>query len=291
MKKIFLSLIIIIVASIANAQGSSVSSGISFYDVMLGMMILLALILLVTVISLQSAVSSLKNQILSGKKKPDESLSTWEKLLSLKPLANEKDLELEHDYDGIKELNNPIPVWFNVLFYGTVVFAICYLIIYHVMGAAPLQAKEYLNELDAAKIQKEEYIKKAGNLIDENNVIQIKDAAKLTDAKKIFTERCVVCHGANAQGIVGPNLTDEFWIHGGKVNDIFKTIKYGVQSKGMVPWGGVLKPDEIQILSSYILSLQGSNPPGAKAPQGEKMQSVITKSDSTHKDTSASKKK
>ena len=291
MKKIFLSVLAIVVAFAANAQDSTASSGISFYDVMLGIMIILAIVLLFTVITLQSAVTSLKNQIGSGKHTPEQTLTTWEKLLSLKPLANEKDIELDHDYDGIKELNNPIPVWFNVLFYGTVVFAICYLIIYHMIGAAPLQTKEYMNELDAAKIQKEAYLKKAGNLIDENNVVQIKDAAKLSDAKKIFTERCIVCHGANAQGIVGPNLTDEYWLHGGKVNDIFKTIKYGVQAKGMVPWGGVLKPNEIQIVASYILSLQGSNPPGAKAPQGEKMQGAIASSDSTQKDTSATVKK
>ena len=291
MKKIFLSLVIILANLAANAQSSGTASGVSFQEVMLGIIVVLAILLLVMVMVLQNTVASLKKENLKSHASDAPSLTTWEKLLSLKPLANEKDLELDHDYDGIKELNNPIPVWFNVLFYSTIVFAICYLVIYHILGAAPLQAKEYSNEMAAAQIQKEEFIKKTGNLIDENNVTQLTDAVKISEGKKIFTERCIVCHGANAQGIVGPNLTDEYWLHGGKVTDIFKTIKYGVPAKGMVSWENVIKPDKIQLLASYVLSLQGTNPPGAKEPQGVKMETIVAASDSTKKDTSVTLKK
>lgn len=289
MKKILLSLLIITVAFSANAQSTATSSGLTFYNVMLGLIFLLAVVLLITTITLQRTLTSLKKEIRG--ENYDDGLSMWEKLLSLKPLSAEKDIELEHEYDGIKELNNPIPPWFNFLFYGTVVFAVCYLIVYHVIDAAPLQGQEYKNEMAAAKIQKDEYIKKAGNLIDENNVTLLTDGSKLEAAKKMFAEKCVVCHRADAGGQVGPNLTDEYWLHGGTVKDIFKTIKYGVPAKGMVSWENVIKPNEIQQLASYILSLQGSHPANPKEPQGEKMGgTAAAASDSTKTDSVSAKK-
>lgn len=291
MKKIYLSPFIILATTLVNAQTAQDAGNTSnpLFNVLMIIVIVLCIVLLLAVFSLKKVTNALNNEK-KNSNHPDAELTTWEKLLSLKPLANEKDIELDHDYDGIKELNNPIPVWFNVLFYGTVVFAFCYLIIYHVMDAAPLQGQEYKNEMAAAKIQKDEYIKKAGNQIDENNVTVITDATKLADAKKTFVEKCAVCHRPDAGGLVGPNLTDEFWIHGGTVKDIFKTIKYGVPAKGMVTWENTLKPNEIQGLASYVLSLQGSNPPSPKEPQGEKMAGGSTApSDSTQKDTTVKK--
>jgi cytochrome c oxidase cbb3-type subunit III len=104
----------------------------------------------------------------------------------------------------------------------------------------------------------------------------VSDAKVLAEGKEIFTGKCVACHGALGEGGVGPNLTDEYWLHGGTINDIFKTIKNGVPEKGMISWKATLKPNEIQSVSNYIASLAGTTPPNGKAPQGDKVSSDST---------------
>ncbi|MEJ2902247.1 cbb3-type cytochrome c oxidase N-terminal domain-containing protein [Pedobacter panaciterrae] len=201
--------------------------------------------------------------------------SIWVKLMGLRPIAEEKDIVMEHQFDGIAELDNPTPAWFMVLFYGTIIFAIIYLLSYHVFGLGNLQEEEYAIELRQAEDAKIAFLQKpgsAGNKINENNVEQSKDAGVLTAGAGLFKTACAPCHGEHAEGLVGPNLTDEFWIHGGGVKNIFKTIKYGVPDKGMIAWEKTLKPKQIADLASYIMSLKGSNPAGAKAPQGVKQQ-------------------
>jgi len=206
---------------------------------------------------------------LEAPKKP----SIWSKLMGLRPIAEEKDIVMEHQFDGIAELDNPTPAWFMVLFYGTIIFAIVYLLSYHVFGIGNLQEEEYSIELRQAEDAKTAFLQKPGssaNKINENNVEQSKDAAVITAGAGLFKTACAPCHGEHAEGLVGPNLTDEFWIHGGTVKDIFRTIKYGVPVKGMIAWEKTLKPKQISDLASYIMSLKGSNPAGAKAPQGVK---------------------
>ncbi|PAW94786.1 cytochrome C [Mucilaginibacter sp. MD40] len=194
----------------------------------------------------------------------------WQKLLSLKPMSAEKDLLIPHDYDGIQELDNPTPAWFMWLFYVTIAFAVGYLLIYHVFGVGQLQYAEYKTEMAQAEIEKKIYLSKAANLVDENTVKLTTDQAALAQGKTVFKASCAPCHGENAQGMVGPNLTDEYWLHGGKINEVFKTIKYGVQAKGMPTWEKQLSPKQIADVANYVLSLQGSHPAGAKEPQGEK---------------------
>lgn len=194
----------------------------------------------------------------------------WQKLLSLKPMSAEKDLLIPHDYDGIQELDNPTPAWFMWLFYVTIAFAVGYLLIYHVFGVGQLQYAEYKTEMAQAEIEKKIYLSKAANLVDENTVKLTTDQAALAQGKTVFKASCAACHGENAQGMVGPNLTDEYWLHGGKINEVFKTIKYGVQAKGMPTWEKQLSPKQIADVANYVLSLQGSHPAGAKEPQGEK---------------------
>ncbi|RZJ75543.1 MAG: c-type cytochrome [Flavobacterium sp.] len=196
--------------------------------------------------------------------------SVWEKLLSLKPIEQEKDLEIDHAYDGIKELNNPVPAWFNVLFFGTMIFAVCYLFYYHIGGYGDLQDQEYANEMVKAQEEKAAFLEKSSNTIDENSVKFDNTQTVLEEGKGIFNTNCVVCHGDKGQGIIGPNLTDEFWLHGGGINNIFKTIKYGVPDKGMISWEKTLSPKQISAVSNYIMSLKDSKPAGAKAPQGDK---------------------
>ncbi len=200
--------------------------------------------------------------------------SILEKIMGLKPISEEKELIMEHTFDGIAELDNPTPAWFMVLFYGTMIFAIVYLTTYHVFGWAPLQEEEYAIELKQADEAKAAMLLKPGNAankINENNVEITKDAAELKTAGILFKSTCAPCHGENAQGIVGPNLTDAYWLHGGTVKEIFKTIKYGVPDKGMIAWEKTIRPQQIAELASYILTLQGTNPSGAKAPQGNKL--------------------
>lgn len=191
----------------------------------------------------------------------------WTKLLSLKPIEEEKNLEIPHEFDGIKELNNPVPTWFNVLFYGTILFGLGYYYYYH-FSIGMRQDQEYEVEMVEAAKAKIQFLAKSAEKYDENSV-KI-DAALIENGAKVFMANCTACHGDKGQGIVGPNLTDEFWLHGGSVNDVFKVIKYGVLDKGMTAWEKSLTSKQIAELSNYIISLQGSNPAGAKAPQGIK---------------------
>lgn len=202
------------------------------------------------------------------KKKSSERPTIWTKLLSLKPLSAEKDLEIPHAYDGIKELNNPIPAWFNVLFYGTIIFGAFYLYYYHIGGQGERQDDEYKTEMAKAEIAKQKFLAKSASAVDENTVKV--DPAQIAVGKGVFDANCIACHGQHAEGLVGPNLTDEYWLHGGSIKDIFKVIKYGVPEKGMVSWEKNMSSGNISAVANYILSLQGSKPANAKAPQGEK---------------------
>lgn len=197
--------------------------------------------------------------------------SIWTKLMGLRPISEEKDMMLEHDFDGITELDNPTPAWFNVLFYGSILFGAAYLLNYHVFKWSPLQDEEYVIEMKVAEEQKASFLAKAGNLIDENSVKVNSDPAIIAAGKAVYIQNCVACHVADGGGSVGPNLTDEYWLHGGTINAIFKTIKYGVPEKGMIPWEKTLTAKQTSDLSNYILSLKGTKPANPKEPQGEKL--------------------
>lgn len=272
MNKIKLTAGLMLFASIAMAQTATTESApsIEFHTILLGVIGLLIFVLFLLVLTLKKVLYILKVESQGGVYPTEVQQTFWENILSLKPLAAEKELELDHDFDGIKELNNPIPFWFNLLFYTTIAVAFVYMMVFHVFEVGSLQGKEYETEMANAEISKQEYIKKAGNLIDENSVVLLTDKAKIHEGAEIFTTKCVVCHGEKGEGKVGPNLTDEYWLHGGDVKSIFKTIKYGVPSKGMVAWQNSMNGAQMQELASFILSLQGTNPPGAKEPQGEK---------------------
>jgi cytochrome c oxidase cbb3-type subunit 3 len=283
MKKIKLTALLSGLSSVAMAQTTGTgNTELPFYQVLIGIIItLLAFTLILVIYTLQKVAQLLKREAMGAKYVEVEDQTTWEKLLSLKPLSAEKDVELDHDFDGIKELNNPIPPWFNVLFYGTIITGFIYLLYFHVFEAGNLQAQEYKNEIAYAEKQKAEYVKKAGNLIDENSVTLLTDASKLKEGAQVFATKCAVCHGEKGEGKVGPNLTDEYWLHGGSIQEVFKSIKYGWPAKGMVAWQNSMNGGQMQELASYILSLQGTNPAGAKEPQGEKVSSGTTNADST----------
>lgn len=288
MKKTNLLVMMMLMTSVAMAQNNGVDN--VFQYVWMSILGVLLLVLLLLVFTLQKVVTMLKAEMNGGiYPTAEEEVPFWDKVLSLKPLSAEKEVELDHDFDGIKELNNPIPFWFNLLFYGTIVIGFVYLLVFHVFETGALQAKEYDNEVAQAEIDKQAYIKMAGNLIDENSVVLLTDAAKIKEGAELFTSKCAVCHGDKGQGNVGPNLTDEYWLHGGDVHSVFKTIKYGVPSKGMVAWQNSMNGAQIQALTSFIHTLQGTNPAGAKEPQGEKMESAEVSVEVTDSATQAGK--
>lgn len=171
----------------------------------------------------------------------------------------------DHEYDGIKELDNKLPKWWLWLFYITIIFSAIYFLRYHVLQTAPLQEQEYTNEVTAADAK----YKDLRPNIDASTVTLLTDAASLAAGKAIFDKNCMVCHLAQGQGLVGPNLTDEYWIHGCSIGEVFNLIVVGVPEKGMISWKAQLTPEQIQQVSSYILSLKGTNPPNPKEPQGQ----------------------
>jgi cytochrome c oxidase cbb3-type subunit 3 len=185
------------------------------------------------------------------------------------PIEDEGQLLLDHDYDGIKELDNNLPPWWVYLFYGCVIFAVVYLVRFEIMGADN-QEMELKKEMAQAQIDIAEYKKTAPDLMDEKTVTLLTDPADLAAGKAIFTTNCVACHRADAGGQIGPNLTDDKWILGGGIKNVFHTlVNGGRDGKGMISWKGTLKPKQMQEVASYVLSLKGSNPKDPKAPEGE----------------------
>lgn len=195
-----------------------------------------------------------------------------EKLNQTKSLdaATEAEADMGHDYDGIRELNNPTPPWWRWGFYFSILFGVVYLWRFHISATAPLQLEELRIAEAEAAVKKEAYLKNAANNIDENNVKLLTDITDIETGKKLFSASCAACHGPEAQGLVGPNLTDDYWLHGGKVPDIFKTIKYGVPEKGMKSWKDDFSPKQLAQLTSFIKSVHDTNPPNPKAKEGEK---------------------
>jgi cytochrome c oxidase cbb3-type subunit 3 len=195
----------------------------------------------------------------------------WDRFNKSVSIDKEQDVQLDHDYDGIKELDNSLPPWWIYGFYFTILFAGVYMYRYHVSKSAPLQVEELAVEKIQAEREKVAYMATLANNVDETSIAYNPTAELLTEGKAIFVKNCVSCHGPEAQGAsIGPNLTDEYWIHKGGIKDIFKTIKNGVQEKGMIPWGQQLSNAQIAAAATFIKSLQESHPANPKAPQGDK---------------------
>ena len=169
---------------------------------------------------------------------------------------------LDHNYDGIQELDNPLPRWWVYLFYLTTIFAVFYIGYFHFGPGLSLQA-EYEKSLADGK--------KSG--ASAPAMLVAEGPEWVAKGQPIFVSKCVSCHGPKAEGLIGPNLTDRFWIHGkGTVKDIVAVVTTGVPEKGMIAWGTQLKPEEIIAVANYVHSLKDSNPPNAKLPQGEKIE-------------------
>lgn len=194
---------------------------------------------------------------------------TYKKLLGSKPIEQEGEIILDHNYDGIKELDNSLPPWWLYGFYATIIFGVIYMVRYHVLNADD-QFAEYEIEYAEAQRAIEEYKKTAKNLVDINTVEILTETADLNAGQKVFETNCVVCHMADGGGGIGPNLTDEYWILGGGIKNVFKSVSEGGRDgKGMVAWKASLKPLEIAQVSSYLLQFQGTTPANPKDPEGD----------------------
>ena len=193
----------------------------------------------------------------------------WDKFNSAASVEKEKDILLDHDYDGIQELDNALPPWWKYGFYLTIVIGIIYLYRYHISHDGPSSKQEFAAEMQKGEDEKAAYLAKSANNVDENSVTLLTDAAALGAGKETFVKNCAPCHVADGGGNVGPNLTDDYWLHGGSIKDVFKSIKYGWQDKGMKSWKDDLSPKQIQEVASFIKSLHGTHPAVPKAPQGE----------------------
>jgi cytochrome c oxidase cbb3-type subunit 3 len=200
------------------------------------------------------------------------------------PVEQEKNIELDHNYDGIKELDNHLPPWWKWLFYGTIGWAVVYVVVFHFSDTLPLSQEEYQQEIALAEEQARQ--RKASQpeaTIDESTLEFTNNAGIIEKGKNVFASNpCGSCHRSDGGGnTIGPNLTDEYWIHGGDVKSVFNTIKNGAVDKGMPAWGKAMSPQDLRDVTFYILSLQGTNPPDAKAPQGEPFKQTTVKSDTT----------
>jgi len=240
--------------------------------------VILSAIILIEFIVILGLLKSIKNLLVGLGYQPElpekevKPLVNWawldRKFNDAVPIDKEAEILTDHEYDGIQELDNNLPPWWKYGFLISILFGFYYLFDYHVLHTSPLSGQEYQQQIVEAEALKKERLKVAGANVDENSVTLLADAGMIAAGKGIYDGNCASCHGNAGEGLVGPNLTDQFWIHGGGIKNIFKTIKYGVPAKGMIAWQSQLNPEAMQKVSSYIMTLQGTNPANAKLPQG-----------------------
>ena len=248
--------------------GTSESMAVTKYPQIPKLLILLLLALIFT----EVGIKAIKN-LTHGLKSNQTEGSWWKRfyasMVNQVPVDKENDILLEHEHDGIRELDNTLPTWWVGLFYATAIFMVIYLVRFEVLGSGG-QVQELENELAIAKVEIAEYKKNNPNLLNADNVQLLTGASDLEAGKKIFQTNCVACHAADGGGGIGPNLTDNHWILGGTINKIFNTISEGGRDgKGMVAWKSSLEPEAIAQVASYIISLKGTTPANPKAPEGD----------------------
>ena len=279
---------LLLLSSVSMAQDGAAANGsteqavqsigglsVSAFYVMASVVFLELAIILVLLMNIRFLIRAAKEKELTEAERVElkterkkKSYDWWNKLNKFKPVEQEKDIDLGHDYDGIRELDNRLPPWWLWGFYITIVFAVVYLWRYHVSETAPLSHEEFEISVKRGEEEVQAYLKKKGESVNENTVTLLADANDLSGGAKIYTTSCVACHGAKGEGGVGPNLTDNYWLHGADIKDVFKTIKYGVDGKGMAAWQSVYSPKQLAQVASYVKSLHGTNPPNGKEPQG-----------------------
>ncbi len=247
--------------------------------VVLGILLFLAIVFEVVAAALQRVLFSTlspeaKARFTFEEKRREEAIYGWFKRAYLKslgtePLEREQEIVLDHSYDGIRELDNNLPPWWVYMFYASIIFAVVYLLRYEVFDGTN-QRDEYEIEVAQAKADFEEYKKNNKDMVDATTVELLTDAKDIAAGKAIYSDNCIACHKDDGGGGIGPNLTDEYWILGGGIKEVYHTISEGGRSgKGMIPWKTDLKPFEIAQVASYVISLGGTTPAEPKAPEGD----------------------
>lgn len=272
----------------AQTQTSNLLSSVDTTKIMIILVLIVMLLVLLVAFYLliilqmmvrEDAIRKAKEKGIAYVEEPSPWRLFFRGLTDAVPIEKEDTIVLDHDYDGIKELDNHLPPWWKYMFYASIVFAVVYMFIYHVSGSLPLQTQEY--EIAMAEAQANMSTAEEGSSVDESNIVFSEDPAVLTSGKTVYDRNCVACHKANGEGGIGPNLTDEYWLHGGSIQDIYNTIKNGVPDKGMIAWGDVLSPSKMNDVASFIYTLKGTNPANAKAPQGKLYKEVQEESTET----------
>lgn len=220
-------------------------------------------------------------------------------------IDHEEDQLLDHEYDGIQELDNLLPRWWLYLFYVTIVFSALYLAYYHVLGIGLTQEEQFLAEVNPEfepdrTLAPLEIMQRTGyhtplynpeadrrreavmaGMLPEapasaplpQEPIEFEEPLTSDQAlqagQKIYMANCASCHGNEGGGGIGPNLTDDYWLHGNTFADTVRVVVEGVPVKGMISWRGQLTPEQIHEVSTYIYQLRGTAPPNAKGPQGQ----------------------
>ena len=251
------------IATTATSIGGMSST--SFY-VMTAVLFLELFVILALLINIRMLLNTQKQKQEPALKKK-LSFNWWNRINSFKPAHQEADIDLGHDYDGIRELDNRLPPWWLYGFYVSIVIAGIYFWRFHVSHSGPSSQQEYETSVAKAEQKTKEYLKLKGESVDENSVTLLTAAEDIAEGKKIFTTACASCHKATGAGDVGPNLTDDYWMHGGDIKSVFKTIRYGINA--MPQWQNSYSNKQIAQVSSFIKTLQGTKPENPKPPQGE----------------------
>lgn len=266
-------------ANVAQISSSVATNQITLLYLIAGFMILVALLVFVVAVMLLRVVRALtesaereKAESLGIRYQPEPSWwqRLWQQANQSVPVEKEAAITLDHNYDGIKELDNHLPPWWRWLFIGSIVWGAVYLLAYHVFDYLPLSGTEYETQVALAEEQsRKAKAAKQGPVIDETNVEYTDNEALLADGKSIFLNTCASCHRRDGGGDIGPNLTDDYWKHGGSIRSIFKVVKEGIPGTNMVAWGSAMSPEAIRNVSSYVLTLRGTQPQNPKKPEGD----------------------
>lgn len=276
---------------IVSAQGTTATAGTAtnsglptiFFEPTFYVLAALFLLMFITIIVMVRVLmklirSQLPAQLVTAKfgdaKILSEELSLWSRfdrkfLTKAIPIDKEKDILFDHGYDGIHELDNDLPPWWKYGFYITIFWALSYLVYFHVTDSGNLSLQEYQAEMDQAAAAIKARMAKNSNMVTAETVVALNDTEAISAGKGVYAQYCVACHGQLGEGGVGPNLTDEYWIHGGGIKNVFTTVTKGVPSKGMISWKSQLSPKQIQQVSSFIITLKDTEPVNGKGPQGD----------------------
>ncbi len=242
---------------------------------------LIVIVSLIFAIKTMVRVISAKPELAAEAKKIVKRVPFWDRFNQAVAIEKEEDILLDHNYDGIQELDNSLPPWWKYGFYFTILVSIIYMWYFHMGGNGPSSHEEYVRSVNKANKEIAAYLANAADNVDENTV-ELLDAAGIAAGQEMYVQRCAACHANDGGGGVGPNLTDNYWLHGGSLKDIFKSVKYGWPNKGMQSWQNEFSPKQIAQIASFVTTLKGTTPAAPKEQQGELyVEEEVSNEDST----------